>query len=145
MNRQQEERCGEGDIVDDARALKLPHQERFSPLIKAEEGQHAGEEAAVDGVFQQVQHPEDEVRAERKNRRRHLIFCAAGDEQVQREECAALQDEAEVRHRHFRRVHTPIDRHDRNEAERQHDGCHHDGICRGILAHAPCQTGKPGW
>ena len=102
MNRQQEERRGEGDIVDDACRAELPHQERFSPLIKAEEGQHAGEEAAVDGVFQQVQHPEDEVRAERENRRRHLIFCAAGDEQVQREECAALQDETEVRHRHFR-------------------------------------------
>ena len=81
MNRQQEERRGKGDIVDDACRAELPHQERFSPLIKAEEGQHAGEEAAVDGVFQQVQHPKDEVRAERKNRRRHLIFCAAGDEQ----------------------------------------------------------------
>lgn len=50
MNRQQEERRGEGDIVDDTRRAELPHQERFSPLIKAEEGQHAGEEAAVDEV-----------------------------------------------------------------------------------------------
>ena len=137
---ERQEKGDDGEVEKEAGEGKLAHEEGLIAGIEGAEAERPGQPGGLDRGFQQVQNPEEEVRAEGKDGRRDRRGGQGGTEQVQRHEGTALEDEAEVIDGQLRGIHPAVEGNDEGIEQRQQRGHAQYGHRRQVFAqHDPGQ------